>query len=245
MNTIRDLLEDVKATLGLNIDDAEWAEGAILYNIGLAYDKIKGQDLRRHLSTGARPGEMSDVSTFKVPVLTDPVYERQYFEMPGPLFDLPDNGGIAYMAYYRIGLPPNCPPEVARTRFYPTTWDELSLLYGDPLQAPNEDRPRYIRAPERTWLFGLSQLIEEVEVGLYLGFPDLDSINPNTELNLPAHRVFDLRRMVLAQGNWLMLQPQERLLNDGRANDVGQRPQPTPPAMSVNDPLMINTAADQ
>lgn len=238
LNTIRDLLEDVKATLGLGIDDAEWDDGSIIYNIGVAYDKIKGQDLKRGSRSGESASDMTDVSTFLVPLLTDTTYNRRYFQMPGPAFDVPVNGGIEYLAYYRPDIPPNCPPEVARVQYQATTWRELALLYADPLQKPSPERPRFIRAPNQTWVFGQSPQVTQVELGLYLSFSPLDSIDLDAQLNLPVHRVFDLRRMVLAQGNWLMLQPQERLLNDGRANNIGEPVRPSPPQISVKDPIL-------
>lgn len=236
MTTVRDLLSDIKATLGLGIDDAEWSDGSIVYNIGMAVDLLKHQELARQMRANDQERNMTHVSTFTVPLLTDPAYERRYFAMPGPVYNLPNNGGIEYIAYFRLGLPPNCPPQVARVQYSPTSWRELPMLYADPIQAPSPERPRYIRTPTVTWLFGQDTQIATIEVGLYLSFSPITTIDIDADLDISPDMLFNVRRMVLQQGNWLMLQPHERLLNDGRANNVGQPPRPTPPIMSVNDP---------
>jgi len=238
MPTIADFMADIKETLGLNIDDAEWSDGALAYNIGLAIDHVKVQDLNRSSRRGDEVANMSEVSRFVVPLSTDDTYGMRYFDMPGPVYDLPHNGGIDHIAYYRLGLPANCPPQVARVQYSPTTWKLLPLIQHDPLQRPSEERPRYIRERNKTWVIGQSPQITSVQMGLYLSFPPLSNIDINEEINLAPQLLFNVRRMVLQSGNWLMLQPQERLLNDGRANNVGTETRPTPPIMSINDQVL-------
>ena len=237
--TIRDLMSDIKATLGLGIDDAEWSDGPLLYNIGLAIDKLQQQHIARQMSRGQYNTLTNEVSTFTVPVQTDTTYNRRYFTLPGPIYDLPFNGGIDYIAYFRNDIDINCTPQVALVQYEPMSWREFALLKEDPLQAPSPQYPRYIRSSDNNvYLFGQDPMITSVEVGLYLSFPELPTVNIDDKIPLPPALVFDLRRILLQMGNWLMLQPHERLLNDGRANNVGERVQPAPPLMSINNPTL-------
>lgn len=239
MPTIADFMADIKATLGLGIDDAEWSDGALAYNVGLCIDKLKQQDLSRQGRSGDEVRNQSELSTFLVPVLDDTAMARRYFELPGVVYDLPHDGGIGFIAYVRTDIPQNCPPQVARVQYSPTTWQELRLLYGDKIQQPSQARPRYIRTRGRVYVFGQDPDISQLEVGLFLTFPPLTDIDIDQEIPLPAHLLEPLRRMVLQAGNWLMLQPQERYLNDGRANNVGATVPQAPRLISVNDPSQI------
>jgi len=240
MPTIRDFMSDIKATLGLGIDDAEWSDGALAYNVGLNIDLLKKQYLDRRMSRGDDRSVSQEISTFLLPIADETETGRRYFTMPAPVFELAHGGGIAFISYVRTDLPVNCAPQVARVQYSPTTWQELMLIEADPIQRPSKPRPRYIRGSrQRTYLFGQDADIQTLEVGLYLTFPPLTEVDIDQDIPLPAHLIEPLRRMTLQQGNWLMLQPQERLLNDGRANNVGERVPQAPRLISVNDSSQI------
>jgi hypothetical protein len=169
MPTIRDFMSDIKATLGLGIDDAEWSDGALAYNVGLNIDLLKKQYLDRRMSRGDDRSVSQEISTFLLPIADETETGRRYFTMPAPVFELAHGGGIAFISYVRTDLPVNCAPQVARVQYSPTTWQELMLIEVDPIQRPSKPRPRYIRGSrQRTYLFGQDADIQTLEVGLYL-----------------------------------------------------------------------------
>lgn len=237
MPTVQFYINEIRSALGAVVDDTILSDYEIAQMIGYALDKMRDQTQTKAIARGDASSVVGMTTLTVGDVAFDPTYEYYYTTMPGPVYSLPGGSGIDFMAYYRIGLPPNCPPQVARARFYPTTWNELMLLQSDPMMRPSPENPRYIDEDQRIWLFGISPQITKVQMGLRLAFNSL-GIKPGDPLTLQPEALFDLRRLVLSMGNWVLLQPNERLLNDGRFKNLGeQTPPPRDPA-SINDPLI-------
>lgn len=235
--TIADFRDELKVALGEVIDDAIWSDLAIEYNIRLAANKLKKQTISKMYAQNDMRGLMDMVTTVILDLSTDTTLKYRETDLPSEVFDLPNGGGINYAAYYRPDLPANCPPQVAKAQFWPTTWRELPLIQEDPLQRPCETRPRYIPEQGRVFFFGMNPLVKKVQMGLVLAL-DADSENPDDVIQLPAERMFDLRRIMLQTGNWVLLQPGERFTNEGADFKPGQPKPPPPPAVSVNDPVL-------
>lgn len=235
--TVRDFTGEIMVALGEVHDDSILNEGIIAYYTALAVNKLMGQMAGKAIKRGDYKGMTDVVSTFVLPVQLDATTDRRYVAAPQAL-SLPNARGVNFIAYYRTGLPENCPPQVARVQFDATSWRELPLLYADPISTPSAQRPYFIESPDRINLFGMQPQVQTVELGLVAAF---DTSDPTAEIILPPEMIFDLRRMVLMAANWALLSPNERLGNDGREFPVGaQKPQQQAP-ISVNDPLITAT----
>jgi hypothetical protein len=241
--TVGDFRDEIKLALGENIDDAIWSDLAIEYNIRLAANKLKKQALTKMYRANDMKSAVDMVSTVVLTLALDPNTDYRYVTPPTESFDLPQGQGINYASYYRLGLPPNCPPQVARAQFSITTWRELMLIYSDPLQRPSPQRPRFIPGDKRVYVFGVDPQITQIQMGLYLAL-DTDSIDPTDVIALPPETMFDLRRIVLMTGNWILLTPNERLQNDGRDVAINAPKQAAPQIVSVNDPILTTPSSD-
>lgn len=237
---IGDFIDEIKLALGETIDDAMLDDGAIAYHTGLGINKLRKRFANRMVRGNDARGLMDFVSTFApITLETDATLGYRYFTMPGEIYDLPNGRGIDYISYYKNDLPWNCPPQVARAQFDATTWREFRMLYADPIEAPSPERPRYIQDPSRCYVFGVQPQVLTVQVGLVLAFDPLSIVDLDETIPLPPEAMYDLRRLVLGAGNWILLQPNERLSNDGRDFPVGQQKPQTQVPISVNDPIIV------
>lgn len=235
--TIADFRDELKLALGETIDDAIWSDLAIEYNTRLAVNKLMKQVLSKKHAANDMRSIVDMVSTVVLDLQFDATLEYRYIDLPGETFNLPNGLGINYASYYRLGLPANCPPQVAKAQFWITTWRELPLLSDDPLQAPSAQRPRFIPTEDQVYFFGINPLITQVQMGLVMAM-DPVGLDDTEEIRLPAESMFDLRRMMLQTGNWVLMQPAERYTNEGTDFLPGQPKPPPPPAISVNDPVL-------
>lgn len=245
--TLRWFIGELRVALGETIDDSLLSDRALVYYVSLCLNKVKEQEIARALRRNDSTQLQSYVHTFQnIPVLEDAVRDRRYVTLPTNVYGVRNGRGVDFVAYYRIGLGANCPPEVARVQFDATTWRELLDLYQskDPIRMPSAVRPRYIQEDGRLYLFGMEPQVKSLELGLLSSFDPATGLGMDEEVPVSPETLFDIRRMVLSLGSWVLLQPNERLLNDGRDWAVGERKPPAGPAISVNDPIMVTPTSE-
>lgn len=250
MITLEQLTSYCQIALGQLIDDSEETRQMLLFNVKGWVDRLLAQHIAKNDRLGPemrRSGAF--LSTYLLPVAADDSLpnDRMYFDLPVGIYDLDLDGGIHYVSYSR-NLPPNCPPEYARLHFSRTEAGEVQGLYMMKWEAPNPARPYFYRSANRittpnhlgrVYLPGVDPAITEVEVGLFTTTDPLATIDALAPFEFPDELVPILVRAVVDQGRMSMAVPQERLRNDGRANDLGAPPlgAQVQRNVSVNDPL--------
>jgi hypothetical protein len=251
--TYNELAQDIETTLSMDHDDALRSRPAILYNVLLAVNKLKDQQLTKQVKAGDARAASSMTSTFIVPVVHRDVpdnstsdWDACYFDLPTSVYSLPNDRGVVFVRYLQNDIDHGCPPAVARVPFSSSTLASVSALYGSKWQAPNPSRPYYARGREqdgnsikdRVYVFGVRKTVKHLLVGLYAA-PDFTTFNPDDPVDLPDELFFTLKKMVLDMEAWLLQIPQERLKNDGRDFEPNQQIRVSR-LQSVNDPSQID-----
>lgn len=245
--TYATFIDDVLASLGFSHDDRLWYRDSILQNVLYAQAKLVSQTLSEDLGpkfdgTAAQ----HKLSTAVVPVTyneqpDDANWAYLWFDLPSHVYDIPFDGGLAWIRYHRPSLPVNCPPSVAGAVFSRTSLGALSTIYGSTYQRPSEAQPWFCRSRineiDRVYLFGMSPLITKVLIGIYAA-PSFTEVSFGDEMMIDEDRLFALKRMVMEMAIWPLGIPQERLKNDGRDFEPNQVVN-TRPIISVNDPAML------
>ncbi len=236
--TIKQIADDVAVALGFTHDDRLLNRTALMYNVKIAVDKIRDQIITKSYSADIR--QVSDMlETFVVDVTNntaDPAgipWDCMYFDLPVDLYSLPYDGGLAWVRYHRTGLPPHCPPQLARTQFNYYSLGEMSNVYESEYERPNETRPGVARDRFRVYVFGVNPLVTKLHVGLFATLPNLEDMNPDEQVDIPAEYLLAVKKLVLDSSRFALQVP-ERLKNDGR--DLEQ-PVRTERPVSLNDPL--------
>lgn len=245
--TYGDLIDDILMTLGYTHDDALRHRAAVAYNMAIVIDRLKRQRIDKDMMSGMGSRGVTDVATtFILPIMQETYLNgRNYFTLPGDVYDIRVNGGVEYIAYANNS---NCDRALKGKRFTLCSPAEVHNLEGDAFQRPSPAVPYYYRArlnngvdtfSDRVWLLGPGATVEYVEVGLYLTIGDIEDIDPEAQIDLPADMVYLVKRMLLDMERWLLLVPQQRLKSDGRdfAPYQGSQPFQPPKEGSVNDPI--------
>lgn len=239
--TVRQLAYDILNQFGYNHDDADRNYIKVAYNIKVCLDKLAADGIKKDISKGDFLATQHEMSIWTVDLLTDANRGWRYFDLPGSVYELPKDGGIASIYYYRpSGLPANCPPQVARVKYRPVALSWLESLWKSRWQYVDESQPVYARASvgnaDRVYVFGQDEDIDQLEAHLFLAMPNIPDLNLDDNISLPDNRIHTLKRMVIELERWALMVPQQRLKNDGRDMEPGQVVN-TPPAVSVNDPI--------
>lgn len=87
---------------------------------------------------------------------------------------------------------------------------------------------------ERVYLFGVSEQITHLLVGLYASVSYTD-IDPDDQINLPPEAFHTLKRILLDDEAWILQILQQRRHNDGRDLEPGEQVR-TRPKVGLNDP---------
>ena len=240
MATVRSIADEVAITLGFAHDDARLSFNALAYHVKIAVDKITARSLAKDMRAGDPRTMSNQLEVFTVPVTNneandDIPWNCLYFDLPKEIYNLPFDGGLAWVRYHRPSLPLNCPPGIAGKDFTHTTLGSLSRLWNTEYEKPKESRPYVARDKDRVYIFGVNPLVSKLLVGLYCALPDLIDMDPDETIPLQAHHLSDVRRLVIDNARFALLLP-ERLRNDGRDLDA---PQPTEKQASINDPINI------
>jgi len=240
MPTLKQVAYDVMNQMGYNHDDASRSLVAVMYNVKVCIDKLKGDDLKRNLKSSDQLAMQEDLSIWTVDLFTQDDRGWRYFDLPGLVYSLQRDGGIAAINYYRLDLPPNCPPQVARVQYRPVALSWLNNIWNSRWQFVSKEQPVYARAMhngiDRVYVFGQDEAIDQLEVELFLAVPRFEDINPDELIEFPENRMHTLKRMVIELERWSLSVPQDRLKNDGRDFEPNQITR-TPPLTSVNDPI--------
>lgn len=249
--TYGDFIDDILMTLGMTHDDAVLHRAAAAYNMGIIIDRIKTQRLRKAVVSGASTRGITDmVTTYIVPIASETYLNgRNYFTLPGEILNIPMNGGIEYITYANNS---DCDKALIGKPFNLCTPGEVHNLNADAFQRPSPAVPYYYRArlqtatdryDDRVWVLGPGPSVGYLEVGLYLSLGNIETIDPDAPMDLPADLIYLVKRAMLDMSRWLLLVPQQRLRNDGRDFGVKEQPLQPPQGISVNDPLN-STAED-
>jgi hypothetical protein len=250
--TYAQLRDEIAKALGYVHDDSLFTQDALLADIVHAVNKLSAQDLNSDIGSKGDGRGAQDKLTHKIlPVVynatpDDTEWAYHWMVIPDNVQDLTNGAGVSLIRYHRPSLPINCPPSIARATFTQTTTASLSAIYDSKMQRPKATRPYFTRAydqqQERIYFFGLDPQVTKLLVGLYIA-PSFLSVDPNEEIRLGPHRIYDLKRMVLDMNMWPLQIPQERLKNDGRDLEPDQ-PIQTRPIISVNDPSVVSQNPD-
>lgn len=250
MPTYLDIADDVLVTLGYNHDDRNRHRESVLFNVQLVANRLRRQRLEKEMRGTGDRGSTDTMTTYVVPLSQEDYVGngRMYFRLPSAVLDLQQNGGIGYICYTSDS---GCPDGMVGVHFTLCTPSEADVLQGMEFQKPSPMMPYYFRARlnngtttfvDRCWLLGVSPLITEVEVGLYLALDLSDPLfDPNQEIDVPADMLYLIKRFVLDMERFALLVPQERLANNGRDFKVGEQPLQPPHMVSVNDPANLST----
>ena len=231
--------------MGFDHDDALRNKGAVIYNAILVRNKLQRENLNKHGKVGDSLSMSDSLSTYIVPVIHRDVgddvvnnWDASYFDLPTPIMDLDNGGGLNMVRYLRNDLPQGCPPAVARNPFSMTTLSGVSVVYGSKYQAPSPAQPYVARAKagnaDRVYLFGVPASVKQLLVGLYTSADFMD-VDPDDDVNLPDNLLLTMKKLLLEMESWSLQIPQERLQNTGRDFEPNQTVS-TRPIISVNHP---------
>lgn len=240
MATIRTIADDVAVSLGFTHDDPRLSLPALAWYVKLAADKVVSKTLAKDMAKGDPRNMTTFLEVFTVDVTVNDAnttvpWNCLYFVLPRDIYNLPFDGGIAWVRYHRPSLPLNCPPAVSGASFTHTTIGALSRIYEAAYERPCPERPYVATDKDRVYLFGVNPLVKKLLVGLYCALPDLMDMDPDAEIPLTPDLIADVRRLVVDCARTGMMLP-ERLKNDGRDLDA---PAPVDKQVSINDPVNI------
>ncbi len=247
------LADDILVTLGYDHDDRARGRENVIFNIGLAINRLRAISINKDTSKGRDAGLMNEATIYKVPVSReDTLCDRAYFTLPAPIIDASINGGVAYIRYCSDC---GCDDGLLGRPFAMGSPNDLSTASGMEWAKPSPAFPWYFRAryaqpdgpvvTDRVWLVGISPLIECVETGLYLSVDTSSPMaDPDAELSVDDDQLYIIKRMVLDMERFALLVPQQRWKNDGRDFPPGQQPLQPPHMVSVNDPVNTSLSLD-
>lgn len=253
MPTYDQITDDIMVAMGYTHDDSLRNKEAVLYNVKLAVDKLKSQQLQKNKEVGDYRRNSDMVSTFIVPITHNDVadevvtdFDATYFDLPTAIYSLAHDGGVSFIRYLRNEIPFGCPPAVALTPFTGASLASIHTFYQSVYQRPQNSRPYFARAKarigeiykDRVYLFGVPQDVKHLLVGLYAA-PDFTDIDPDEDIGLPPHLLLPLKQMIIDLERWALQIPQERLKNDGRHLEPNEIVR-TERQMSVNNPINLD-----
>jgi hypothetical protein len=244
----------IMVTMGYTHDDRLRNREAVMYNVKLAVDKLKAQQLQKSKEIGDYRRNSNLVSTFIVPITHNDVadgvvtdFDASYFDLPTSIYSLNHDGGVSFVRYLRNEIPFGCPPAVAKDPFTGASLASIHTFCLAEYQKPKPQRPYFARAKaltsggvhkDRVYLFGVSQDVKHLLVGLYAA-TDFTEIDPDAPIDVPEHLLMPLKQMVIDLERWAIQVPQERLKNDGRDFEPNQIVR-TERQMSMNNPIQID-----
>ena len=253
MPTYDQITDDIMVAMGYTHDDSLRNKEAVLYNVKIAVDKLKNQQLQKNKDVGDYRRNSDMVSTFIVPITHNDVadnvitdFDSSYFDLPTAIYSLDHDGGVSFIRYLRNEIPFGCPPAVALTPFTGASLASIHTFYQSAYQRPQNNRPYFARAKakvgenlkDRVYLFGVSQDVKHLLVGLYAA-PDFTEIDPDEDIGLPPHLLMPLKQMIIDLERWALQIPQERLKNDGRHLEPNEIVR-TERQMSLNNPIQLD-----
>ena len=216
--TIRMVVFDLLSDFKQIYDDAELTPFKVYYWTMIFADRLRAQHVEKR-DSGAYTYRFNNVS-----VLVDSTTGRNYFELPGPIYDFDKDSGIDYVSY---------PPEMdlsmpmwASVIFTRTTVANVMRLYFRDEEKPSPANPYFYRQNKYVYLLGVEQInLNKVEIGLKTTLePASLTADINQPFDFPQDLIPILKRQLLDIGRFVMQIPSD-LINDGAAFDKAQMPQ--------------------
>lgn len=217
MVTWRELLHDVLEIYKQSFDDAEISISQIAYWAKIISDRL----LYTHIS---KRFDGDFLREFEVPVMgrdTGFDGEQAYFSLPQAIYDFKNERGIEYITYQNTR-------QIKRERatyiqFTRTKPSLLPTLYMDDFLKPSSANPYYYRVGDEIRLLGVEcSIMSHVKVGLHVTASDLNCIDLDDPVDIPAHLVSTLQRELVDMGRFAMLTPGDSI-NDGEQSVEGTR----------------------
>lgn len=163
------------------------------------------------------------LSTFSSVTVQRDNKNRQYFDLPAMIMDLPNEGGVEYITY-NVETGCCCTGDnFSQVFFQPTTPSKSHRLYGDEYEKPSTTNPYFYRIGnkhdnvkvDRIYLVGTDCIeVRDVEIALLTTLDPKTICNLDDVIPLPDEREQELMQGILEIGRFVMMMPKERI-NDG------------------------------
>lgn len=238
MATYRYVGKDIQTSLNKAFDDADIRLPQIIYWIQIVANRLRKEEYDL-TETGQFLSTFSSVSVSK------DIKDRAYFDLPTPIMDLPNEGGIRYITYnYDSGC--CCSGATfAQVFFQPTSVEKVHALYMDEYEKPSPKNPYFYVVGDkvdtvdvnRVYLVGVDCIhIKDVEIGILSSLDPSAVCNLDDEIPLPDERIEELTKTVIDIGRFAILMPEERV-NQGSDESNEKIPESAnmPPAPAVNE----------
>lgn len=219
---VYDLLGDFKQLY----DDADITPYKMFYWVMVHADRLRKQHIEK-ISSGLY------VTKFDVDVYVESITGRNYFDLPGLIYDMDNDNGVSYITYnaaidYSI-------PIFGSVLFTRTTPEKARRLYYRSDEVPTPSNPYFYLTGKRVFLLGVEQLhIRTLEAGLRLSLNPSDlTVDIDAAFDFPQDLIPILKRQILDMGRFVLSVPKD-LANDGEAK-FGQGAMPTNKIVSVSD----------
>lgn len=231
MMTLRDISNDVLVSLRQINDDKRIQPAHVVYWILVLGNKLKSQHIAKR-SSGLFLTTFSNVPVKSVAASTqNEIAGRKFFVLPRNIYDYHMDKGIEYISYVSPGGV-GCPPRYTRHTFTRTTVKESEWLYMSKETQPSPKQPFFHVSGDHVYLLGIEKVpVKELEMGLYITFDPITTIDIDAAFDFPEELISQLKREVLDLGRFLLMVPQERL-NDGN-NTITPNQVPTQKLVSV------------
>lgn len=224
MVTYRHIVYDILGDLKQIYDDASLTPYKVFFWVLVHADRLKKQHLVK-IDSGAY------VKVFDLPVYVEPFNGRNYFILPGSIYDIDKDGAISYITYkpdIDVSL-----PALASVKFTRTSPTKLQRLFFREEETPAPSNPYFYRLNDRIYLLGVEQInITGIEVGLILSFdPAASGLTLDDEFEFPPDLIPTLKRQILDMGRFVLNIPVDNI-NNGAEWD--SKEMPTQKLISVN-----------
>jgi hypothetical protein len=210
--TYRYAIYDIEKSLKKNFDDADITLNQILYWVMVVANKIRASHNKN---------QKTDLftSTYCPLEVKKDSKGRKYIDLPVHVMDLPNNGGIVYVAY-DIDSCSCATPAFAQTEFEPVNVGEVKHLYMDEYTKPSSKQPYFYRLGDkvngvsvnRLYLLGIECVeVESLEVAVKSTLDPKSLCDLDEEIPIPNELMQDLITEVLQLGRFVMMIPEERV----------------------------------
>ena len=157
-----------------------------------------------------------------------------FISLPHRIYDLDMDAAVDDLAYYD---PEGCGDEYRRVLFFRSDRSTIRSRSKHPDERPSPIRPYFYRQGERLFLVGPRASIQQVEVSLMVTLPDIQSVDPDAQIEFPDELLGILQKQVLDLGRWVLAAPETKLVNDGKERAEAKAPPQLGKTASVNSPI--------
>lgn len=205
--TFRFVIQDILSSLKQIGDDRDIQPSHVVYWVQVVANRLRKLHFNKH-DTGAFVTSFSTVTIQTDTTLKD----RKFIDLPATIYDLDNEKAVKYITYnFKTG---ECcsGPNFSQVFFQPTTHAKSHILHKSKFSIPTPKRPYFYRSLERLYFLGLECVdVSDVEVGLFTSLDPTKVCDLDEEVQLPDDLVQVLTFEVLNLGNFMKLQPKERI----------------------------------